>query len=83
MLEETRNWNVKAKRGKDTEVAELVLELSNVRNSEDIEDWFSLSGVTPIGEWGTIRLRTRYLHDLIMPQVSIYQSIEEEVERYL
>ncbi|XP_023333542.1 ras GTPase-activating protein 1 [Eurytemora carolleeae] len=58
----------KAKRGKDTEVAELILELSNVRNSEDIEDWFSLSGVTPIGEWGTIRLRTRYLHDLIMPQ---------------
>jgi Ras GTPase-activating protein 1 len=24
--------------------------------------------MTPVGEWGTIRLRTRYLHDLIMPE---------------
>lgn len=24
--------------------------------------------MTPIGEWGSLRLRTRYLHDLIMPQ---------------
>lgn len=26
-----------------------------------------MSGITPIGEWGAIRLRIRYLHDLIMP----------------
>ena len=32
------------------------------------EDWYSLSGITPIGEWGSLRLRTRYVHDLIMPQ---------------
>ena len=33
-----------------------------------IEDWYGLSGITPIGEWGSLRLRVRYLHDLIMPQ---------------
>lgn len=27
-----------------------------------------LNGLTPVGDWGTIRLRTRYLHDLIMPE---------------
>lgn len=27
-----------------------------------------MSGITPIGEWGVLRLRMRYLHDLIMPQ---------------
>ena len=29
---------------------------------------YNLTGLTPVGEWGTIRLRTRYLHDLIMPE---------------
>jgi len=58
----------KAKRGKDTEVAEIILELGTLRNIEDLEEWYPLSGVTPIGEWGSVRLRTRYIHDLIMPQ---------------
>lgn len=24
--------------------------------------------MTPMGEWGSLRLRIRYMHDLIMPQ---------------
>ncbi|KAJ8891489.1 hypothetical protein PR048_004017 [Dryococelus australis] len=32
------------------------------------EEWYPLTGITPIGEWGSLRMRTRYLHDLIMPQ---------------
>jgi len=58
----------KAKRGKDTEVAEKILDLSGLRSGEETENWYALSGVTPIGDWGTIRIRTKYLHDLIMPQ---------------
>ncbi|XP_046678395.1 ras GTPase-activating protein 1 isoform X4 [Homalodisca vitripennis] len=58
----------KGKRSKDTEVAELTVELSSLTNGDEIEDWYSLSGMTPIGEWGSLRLRTRYLHDLIMPK---------------
>ncbi|XP_033611154.1 ras GTPase-activating protein 1 isoform X2 [Cryptotermes secundus] len=58
----------KGKRSKDTEVAELTVELSSLTNGDENEDWYTLSGITPIGEWGSLRLRTRYLHDLIMPQ---------------
>lgn len=57
----------KGKRGKDTEVAELTLDLTSLGNGEEKETWYPLSGLTPIGEWGSIRLRTRYLHDLVMP----------------
>ncbi|XP_071447289.1 ras GTPase-activating protein 1 isoform X2 [Hetaerina americana] len=58
----------KGKRSKDTEVAELTVELGSLTNGDENEDWYSLSGMTPIGEWGSLRLRIRYLHDLIMPQ---------------
>jgi len=58
----------KGKRSKDTEVAELTVELSSLTNGDENENWYTLSGITPIGEWGSLRLRTRYLHDLIMPQ---------------
>lgn len=74
----------KGKRGKDTEVAELHVDLSalgkvwiqqnvnkiingGVGNGEEREEWYALSGLTPMGEWGSLRLRTRYLHDLVMP----------------
>ncbi|XKL62004.1 hypothetical protein PGB90_001837 [Kerria lacca] len=57
----------KGKRSKDTEIAELTIDLNTLTNGDESEDWFSLSGITPIGEWGAIRLRIRYLHDLIMP----------------
>ncbi|XP_077291075.1 RAS p21 protein activator vap isoform X2 [Arctopsyche grandis] len=57
----------KGKRGKDTEMAELTVDLSTLANGEEVEEWYPLSGITPIGEWGSIRLRTRYMHDLVMP----------------
>ncbi|KAK9884928.1 hypothetical protein WA026_009165 [Henosepilachna vigintioctopunctata] len=57
----------KGKRGKDTEVAELHVNLDTLGNGEEREEWYALSGLTPMGEWGSLRLRTRYLHDLVMP----------------
>ncbi|ENN76401.1 hypothetical protein YQE_07062, partial [Dendroctonus ponderosae] len=57
----------KGKRGKDSEVAELHVELSALGNGDEREEWYALSGLTPMGEWGSLRLRTRYLHDLVMP----------------
>lgn len=50
----------KGKRGKDSEVAEVHLELSSLGNGEEKEEWYGLSGLTPIGEWGSLRLRTRF-----------------------
>ncbi len=58
----------RGKRAKDAEVAELTIHLSELRSGSEQEDWRPLAGVTPIGEWGSLRIRTRYLHDLIMPE---------------
>ncbi|XP_039291566.1 ras GTPase-activating protein 1 isoform X2 [Nilaparvata lugens] len=59
----------KAKRSKDTEVAECTVELASLTNGGDeIEGWYNLVGVTPMGEWGSLRLRMRYVHDLMMPE---------------
>ncbi|KAF7989817.1 hypothetical protein HCN44_008491 [Aphidius gifuensis] len=57
----------RGKRSKDTEVAEVSVELTNLPNGEEIDEWYPLAGVTPIGEWGALRLRIRYRHDLAMP----------------
>nr|XP_018914787.1 PREDICTED: ras GTPase-activating protein 1-like isoform X2 [Bemisia tabaci] len=57
----------KGKRSKDTEVAEVTVDFNSLTNGDEGENWYPLSGITPIGEWGSLRLRTRYLHDLIMP----------------
>ena len=56
----------RGKRAKDTEVAELTVDLRDLKS--ETEEWRPLSGVTPIGEWGSLRLKMRYLHDLIMPE---------------
>lgn len=57
----------RSKRGKDTEVADMAIDLSSLKNGQETEDWYPLQGMTPIGEWGSLRLRMRYLDDLIMP----------------
>ncbi|XP_014295659.1 ras GTPase-activating protein 1 isoform X2 [Microplitis demolitor] len=57
----------KGKRSKDTEVAEVSVELANLLNGEEMDEWYPFSGITPIGEWGALRLRIRYRHDLAMP----------------
>ncbi|EDW06133.1 ras GTPase-activating protein 1 isoform X1 [Drosophila mojavensis] len=57
----------RGKRGKDSEVAELTIDLASLKNGQETEDWYKLTGMTPMGEWGSLRLRMRYLDDLIMP----------------
>ncbi|CAG0917341.1 unnamed protein product [Notodromas monacha] len=60
-------WN-KGRRSKDAEIAEVTLELQNLKSGEEDEQWHQLMGVTPVSEWGQLRLRVRYLHDLVMPR---------------
>lgn len=57
----------RGKRNKESEVAELIIDLATLKNGSETEDWYPLSGMTPMGEWGSLRLRIRYLDDLIMP----------------
>ena len=46
----------------------MTMDLQCLKSGCDREDWYPLNGVTPIGEWGSLRLKHRYLHDLIMPE---------------
>ncbi|CAG7721745.1 unnamed protein product, partial [Allacma fusca] len=64
------------KRAKDSEVAEVTIDLNSLTNGEEKEEWYSLSGITPIGEWGALRLKIRYIHDLIMP-LEEYSPLKE------
>ncbi|XP_040572741.1 ras GTPase-activating protein 1 isoform X2 [Lepeophtheirus salmonis] len=66
----------KGKRTKDTEVAEMTLDLQGLGNNYESEEWHNLTGVTPIGEWGSLRLKFKYLHDLIMPEAE-YSPLKE------
>lgn len=43
----------------------MTIELANLANGEEIEEWYPLAGMTPIGEWGSLRLRIRYYNILI------------------
>merc|ERR1712223_1504824 len=58
----------RGRRAKDAEVAEVTVDMQALKSGTETEDWYHLTGVSPIGYWGSIRLRLRYLHDLIMPE---------------
>jgi len=49
-------------------VAELTVDLATLKSGGEIDEWMQLTGVTPVGEWGTLRIKIRYLHDLVMPE---------------
>lgn len=59
----------KGKRSKDAELAEINVELNRFQSGEEFEDWLHFSGLTlPIREdWGSVRLRVRFVNELIMP----------------
>ena len=61
---------------KDNEVAEVTVDMNSLKSGSGSEDWYHLTGVTPIGEWGSLRLKIRYLHDLIMPEEE-YSPLKE------
>ncbi|KAG5672339.1 hypothetical protein PVAND_002472 [Polypedilum vanderplanki] len=66
----------RAKRNKDSDVAELTIDLSSLKNGAETENWYDLTGITPIGEWGSLRLRIRYMDDLVMPAEE-YSPLQE------
>lgn len=66
----------RAKRNKDSDVAELTIDLANLKNGSETENWYDWVGMTPIGEWGSIRLRIRYMDDLVMPAEE-YSPLQE------
>lgn len=63
---------------KPNELAECVVELSNLNPGEELERWFNLSGLcAPVREdWGALRLRVRYTREIVMPLVE-YNALKE------
>lgn len=49
-------------------------------NCEETEEWFSLGGLTPPirEDWGSLRVRIRYVHEVIMP-LAEYTAFKELV----
>lgn len=70
----------KGKRSKDMEMAEVTVELDSLVNCEETEEWFSLGGLTPPirEDWGSLRVRIRYVHEVIMP-LAEYTAFKELV----
>lgn len=66
----------RGKRNKDSDVAELTLDLASLKNGSETENWYDWVGIMPIGEWGSIRLRIRYMDDLVMPAEE-YSPLQE------
>lgn len=60
--------------------AEMIVELENLISGEEIEDWFPLGGlIPPIREdWGSLRVRIRYIHEVIMP-LAEYNALKEVI----
>lgn len=76
----------KGKRSKDMEMADVTVELDSLVNCEEMEEWFSLGGLTPPirEDWGSLRVRIRYVHEVIMPlaEYTAFKElvVEEELE---
>ncbi|KAJ6218163.1 hypothetical protein RDWZM_009320 [Blomia tropicalis] len=59
----------KGKRSKDAELAEINIELSRFQSGEEFEEWLHFAGLTlPLrDDWGSVRVRVRFVNELIMP----------------
>ena len=40
----------RGRRAKDTEVAEVTVDMQSLKSGSETEDWYHLTGVTPIGK---------------------------------
>ncbi|CAG5122423.1 unnamed protein product [Candidula unifasciata] len=62
---------------KDPEIATVTVRLSDLSGQSFIDDTYSLQSVAAVkGEMGSLRLKSRYQHEIIMPQDE-YTSLKE------
>ncbi|XP_064608385.1 LOW QUALITY PROTEIN: ras GTPase-activating protein 1-like [Liolophura sinensis] len=66
-----------SKRSKDTELFQMTKQLCSLTSGEMYDEWFDLHPIQlTCREGGAIRVRLRYLHEVIMP-VKEYTSLKE------
>ncbi|CAB3990849.1 ras GTPase-activating 1-like [Paramuricea clavata] len=64
------------KRSKDQDIACLTVALQILTKGEVVDDWFQLRATHSRTEAGTIRIKARYMHEMIMP-VEEYSGLKE------
>lgn len=66
-----------SKRSKDTELAFVTIPLTEFDNGDLIDRWYTLQPQAALRcDMGSIRLRTRYIHQVIMPEEQ-YTSLKD------
>lgn len=70
----------KGKRSKDAELAEINIELSRFQSGEEFEEWLHFTGLSlPLrDDWGSVRVRVRFVNELIMPMAE-YSPLKDLV----
>ena len=58
--------------------AQITVKLEDIKSLDLFAKWFSLVPVSPTtrGEMGSLRIRARYLHEIIMPEDK-YSTLKE------
>lgn len=66
------------RRSKDVEVVQTTIELGDLKSGDYIDEWYSLQpvNVASRGDMGSIRIKARYLHEVIMPPEE-YTTLKE------
>ncbi|KAI1296531.1 Ras GTPase-activating protein 1 [Halotydeus destructor] len=66
------------KKSKETEVSNVVVNLTDLKNGEETDEWYKLSGINPPprDEWGSIRLKIRYSDQTVLP-VKEYWALKD------
>ncbi|GAB1609426.1 ras GTPase-activating protein 1-like [Argonauta hians] len=72
------------RRSKDVEVVQTTLDLNDLKSGEFIDEWYSLQAVNIAnrGDMGSLRIKSRYLHEVIMPPGE-YTTLKELILRNL
>lgn len=66
-----------SKRSKDSEVANVTIPLVEFDNGDLVDKWYTLNPHAAVRcDIGSVRLRTRYIHQVIMP-VEQYTSLKD------
>ncbi|XP_028399121.1 ras GTPase-activating protein 1-like isoform X2 [Dendronephthya gigantea] len=64
------------KRSKDQDIASVSVALQILKKGEVVDDWFQLRPSHSRTEAGTLRIKARYMHEMIMP-VEEYSGLKE------
>ena len=73
----------RGKRAKDAEVAEVTVDMNKLASGSESEEWFQLSGLTQVGEWGALRLRQALFLDIFLVPSLRLNNVTDDSEIFI